>query len=378
MSTKPKIALVHDELIRRGGAEIVFEELARLYPTADVYALYASNHPVLTINGISRQVHTTFLNKLPLWFRRHPGRVLPLLPYAVEQLDLSAYDIVISSSSGFAKGLVTRASIPHICYCHSPTRYLWDSSLDTSARQGAMRWPLKVMQHYLRLVDFAAAQRPDVFIANSLYTKKRIDTYYRRNSTIIYPPVSTDFFTPPLGTGDGRRHFLVVGRLTASKRFDQAITVCEKLQLPLVVVGTGPEKKRWKRLAGRFTRFAGYVSRRDLRSYLRSARCLLQPGIEDFGLASAEALATGTPVIGIGQGGIREIVEDGKHGLLYGSQRAEALAEAIRRFLLFEQEGRFVPERLQRRSFLFSREQFDRAINNQVDQARHLLNNNSD
>ncbi|MDZ4225341.1 MAG: glycosyltransferase, partial [Candidatus Andersenbacteria bacterium] len=332
-----KVALVHDELTRRGGAEIVLEELAMIFPQADIYALYAGR-PMMSINGRKRSVHTSFLQHWPLWWRRHPKRVLPLLPYAAEQLDLSGYDVVISSASGFVKGIITRADIPHVCYCHTPTRYLWEDAGAATRRAPVwQRWPGRILQHYLRLADFAAAQRVDYFIANSRWTKQRINTYYRREAKVIYPPIDTSFFTPAYESVSGRRkkYFLCVGRLTPSKNFDQAIAVGEKLRLPLVIAGSGYDERRLRKLAGPYTTFAGRVDREELRDLYRNARALLQPGAEDFGMAAAEAAACGTPVVAYGVGGIREIA--GKQtAQLYAQPTVEALAEAIRKFIVRE------------------------------------------
>lgn len=354
-----RIALLHDELIRRGGAEIVFEELVRIFPQADVYALYAGR-PRLTVDNRRYPIHTTFLQNFPGWFRRHPRRLLPLLPYAAELIDLSQYDVVISSASAFVKGVVTRANIPHICYAHTPTRYLWEP---TSKNQPAtFRWPAQALLHYLRLVDYSAAQRVTTFIANSTYTQERIAKYYRRESAVVYPPIDTTFFHPaPVWQRFPQRDnaaapFLVVGRLSPAKYFHQAIIACEKLQQPLVVIGTGPHLRQLQRLAGKHTTFIGKVSREELRQWYRRSRALLQPGVEDFGMAAAEAQACGTPVIAYGRGGIREIVAPGESGYLYHAQRVEALAEAVRRFIASNQRIRI--EQCQRQALRFSKTYF--------------------
>lgn len=362
-----KIVLVHDELVRRGGAEIVFEEMARIFPQADIYALYAGR-PQMTINGITRPIHTSFLQKLPRWLLTHPSRILPLLPYAAEELDLSHYDVVISSASGFAKAIVTRSNIPHICYCHTPTRYLWDATHEITARlTTAASWPARAVLHYLRLVDFASAQRVDHFIANSQYTAQRITAYYRRPSTVIYPPIDTAFFTPGLATHRlpaAERPFLIVGRLSESKHFEQAIAVCKKLGFPLVVVGQGADLPRLKRFAGKQTIFTGRISAEELRRYLREARALLQPTREDFGMAAAEALACGTPVIALDEGGVKEIITGPEYGILYNNPRAEGLAEAMRRFLLVEHT--FGPVQLQKHASRFSAQRFSWGLQDYV------------
>lgn len=365
-----KVALIHDELIRRGGAERVFEELIRIYPQADVFSLYAGNDARITINEKTYPIHTSFLQKFPIWFRRHPGRLLPFLPFGAEQFDFSQYDVVISSSSAFAKNIVTRSTVPHICYCHTPTRYLWDTTHEVSRRaHGLKGWLLKLTLHNLRLVDFAAAQRPDIMLANSEYTQERISSYYRRESSIIYPPIDTAFFTPGGSEKSillSHRPFLLVGRLTPSKHFEQAIAVCEKLQLPLAVVGIGSEMKKLQAMAGKHTRFLGKVLPHQLRKLYREGRALLQPGVEDFGMATAEALACGTPVIAFGEGGVKEIVSSKHLGVLYKTQKAESLAEAIRQFLLVEKS--FTASELQRQALTFSRHRFQAAIREQVEQ----------
>lgn len=369
MSKYPKIALVHDELIRRGGAERVFEEIIRTFPHSDIYALYSSNTPKLTVDGTTYPIHTTFLQKLPLWFRRHPGRMLPLLPYAAEQLDLSDYDLVLSSSSGFSKGVITRSTIPHISYIHTPTRYLWDDY--KTVRQGRSFLStagLATLQHYLRMTDYSAAQRPDVLLANSHYTEQRINTYYRRDSHVIYPPIDTAFFCPKPDERlwSSQDPFLLVGRLTPTKYFEQAIAVCEKLHLPLIVVGTGQHERILKSYAGQHTTFVGNATQSELRNYYRRARALIQPGTEDFGMATVEALACGTPVIAYNAGGVREVVQHKKHGYLYNDQRSEALAEAIRQFLPLE--STFAPQVLQRQALRFSRIRFQTELRKAVEQ----------
>lgn len=346
---EPRIALVHDELIRRGGAEVVFEEMLKIFPQADVYALYAGGGS-LTVNGVRHPITASFLQKFPKWMRRHPKYVLPLLPHAAEQFDFSQYDLVLSSASAFAKAIVTRANVPHVCYCHTPTRYLWDR------RPTGISAPLL---HYLRIADYAAAQRVDVYLANSKYTQRRIEKYYRRTSEVVYPPVRTDFFFP---LPQPRRHLLVVGRLTPSKRFADAIAVCEKLRLPLVVVGIGSEFSRWRKLAGKYTTFRGYASDLELRDLYRSARALLQPGVEDFGITSVETLACGTPVVAQAAGGVKEIVSHRRQGILYQGQGVEALAEGIRQFLGWE--AKVEPSALQARAMEFSSARFHEEIQN--------------
>lgn len=360
-----KVAIIHDEFTRRGGAEVVVEEMLRLIPQAQLFALYAGT-PKIRVGDREMRIKCSFLQKLPLWWRRHPSRMLPLLPQAAEQFDLAGFDLVISSASGFCKGVITRVDVPHLCYCHTPTRYLWEATHDAiKATWPGGRWLARLVLHYLRLVDFAAAQRVDRFAANSKYTQKRIANYYRRTSDVIYPPIDTAFFTPAAEENKFQlnrqdRYFLCVGRCNANKRFDQVIKVMNKLGYPLVVIGRGRESKKWQRLAGDRTKFVGQVDRIELRKYYRQARALIQPGIEDFGMAAAESLACGTPVIALGKGGVMEIVRPDETGIVYEDQSEEELAEALRRFNLLEKK--FTRERLQNSVLRFSQRKWQTAM----------------
>ncbi len=356
------MALVHDELTRRGGAEVVLEEMVRVFPQADVFTLYAGT-PKMVVGGQEIDINTSFLQKFPLWFKRHPGRVLMFLPHAAEQFDLSEYDLVVSSASSFAKSVVTRINVPHICYCHTPTRYLWNSTHEIIKKASFYKRPLlRVLLHCLRLSDYAAAQRVDYFLANSQYTKHRIYKYYRRFSEVVYPPIDTSFFYPCPGDykKDSRGYFLVVGRLSSAKNFDQAIRVCDKLGFRLAVVGSGPEERRLRKIAGGHVFFKGSVNNEELRKYYRNAWALLQPGEEDFGMAAAEALGCGTPIIGYGRGGAKEIVEDGVTGVLYNEPREEMLADAIRWYI---SKKKFFDLKKARASVLkYSRENFAESL----------------
>ena len=364
-----RIAVVHDEFTRRGGAEIVVEELIRLVPQASIFALYAGK-PLISVDGNTKTISCSFLQRLPVWFRKHPSRLLPLLPQAVEQFDLADFDLVISSASGLCKGVITRVDVPHLCYCHAPTRYLWDSTHEALNRAWpGTRWLARLAFHYLRIVDFAAAQRVDCFLANSKYTQQRIATYYGRQSEVVYPPVDTAFFTPSTEENKYQlkrndRYFLCVGRLNASKHFDQVVRVMGKLDYPLVVVGRGPERHKWRQMAGNNTIFVSQIDRISLRKYYRQARALVQPGVEDFGMATAECLACGTPVIALNKGGAAEIVKHGETGILYDDQSEEGLAEAVRQFN--QREKGYSRERLQQSVLNFSRRHWQAKLLNKI------------
>lgn len=369
-----RIAIVHDQLTQRGGAEVVLEEMLRTFPQAEVFTLFTAGKPEIIVDDKSYAVKTTLLQKLPLWFRRHPKRLLPFLPYAAEQLDLSNFDLVLSSSSAFAKAVVVRSHIPHVSYCHTPTRFLWDNNWD-AVKQAPFgtRFLANIVFHFLRLSDFAAAQRITKFLANSEWTKKRINAHYRKDSEVVYPPIDTAFYYPQKTE---RKHFLVVGRLTPAKNFEQAIAVCAKLDLPLVVAGTGHNAGRLRKLAGGANvKFVGRVSDEELRDLYRSAFALLQPAEEDFGMTAAEALACGTPVIAYGVGGVAEIVKNNENGILYYQNRTEYLAEALRQFL--SADTAFQVEELQQSVLRFSKQDFQNQLKTAVAQElekRTLIN----
>ncbi|OGY41700.1 MAG: hypothetical protein A3G57_03025, partial [Candidatus Andersenbacteria bacterium RIFCSPLOWO2_12_FULL_45_8] len=278
--------------------------------------------------------------------------------------------LVISSASGLCKGVITRVDVPHLSYCHTPTRYLWDSTHEAiGLAWPGTRWLARLVFHYLRIVDFAAAQRVDQFIANSKFTQQRIATYYGRKSEVIYPPIDTTFFTPSSEENKYQlkrhdRYFLCVGRCSASKKFDQVIKVMNKLNYPLIVIGRGREQKKWRQIAGNKTRFINQVNREKLRKYYRQATALVQPGIEDFGMATAESLACGTPVIALGEGGVGEIVRHGETGVLYEDQSEEALAEAVRKFKQLEKK--FSRGRLQNSVLHFSRYNWQRRMTDAI------------
>jgi glycosyltransferase involved in cell wall biosynthesis len=364
-----RVAIVHDEFTRRGGAEIVVENIIRLIPQATIFALYAGQ-PKIVVDGQERDINCTFLQKFPLWFRRHPRRLLLLLPHAVEQFDLATFGVVISSASGLCKGVITRVDVPHLCYCHTPTRYLWDATHDAvKLAWPGTRWLARLVFHYLRIVDYAAAQRVDFFVANSQFTQQRIATYYGRNSDVIYPPIDTAFFTPSPAENKNQlprneQYFLCVGRCNASKKFDQVIKVMRKLNYPLVIIGRGGAQKQWRKIAGKKTRFINQVSREELRRYYRQAKALVQPGIEDFGMATAESLACGTPVIAMAEGGAKEIVRHRETGVLYEDGSEESLAEAVRMFNQLEKH--FKRELLQYSVLRFNQQNWEKAMEKKI------------
>ncbi|NTW15238.1 MAG: glycosyltransferase family 4 protein [Candidatus Moranbacteria bacterium] len=335
-----KTAFVHDFLVSYGGAERVLESLVRLDPDAPIYTLlYDAEAMSGRFEG--REIRTSFLQKLPRFLRKRYRLLLPLFPVAAESLDLREFDLVISSSGAWAKGIVTRLRTFHIAYLHSPMRLLWDANgryLDESRVFGPCRALLRFYLSYLRVWDREAADRPDLLVSNSRYTRSRVEKYYRRDSAVITPPVALpipEAADPREGAdvSDREEFFLVVSRLTASKGIDVAVEAFNKLELPLRIVGSGRERARLETMAGRTVDFLGTVDDKTLASLYRRARAVVVPSEEDFGLAAAEAVSCGTPVITVREGGASEVVEEGKTGESFGASTPESLADAVRRFL---------------------------------------------
>lgn len=355
-----KVALVHESLAVRGGAERVIEELARTFPEAPVYTLEKEHHGLLA----DRDVRVSFLRHLPTTFRRHRW-LLPLSPIAAETFDLSFSDVVISSSSAFAKGIVTRPNTLHICYCHAASRFLWDAYPEILAehRGSVRRGLLQITLHALRLWDRAASRRVDFFVANSETTRGRIRKYYGRNSTVIYPPVNVEYATK---RSSPRRYFLFVGRLSPYKRASLVIHAFNKLELPLVVAGEGRDLRNLQHIAGRTITFRGFVPDAELPDLYGGARAVIFPSDDDFGIVPVEAMAHGTPVIALRRGGATETVVEGITGEFFDEPLEELLADCVRRFL--EAEGTY-DAAMRARSARFSPAAFQTNIRAFVEQA---------
>lgn len=360
-----KVALVHDFLVSYGGAERVFETLCEMYPEAPIYTLLAD--PRLTEEHFKgRDIRTSWLGKLPRFIQKRYRLFLPFFPAAVESLDLREFDLVISSSGAWSKGIITRLHTTHIAYLHSPMRYAWDyheSYLQELGARGRRSILTRMLMSYLRIWDKQAAERPDILLANSEFTRKRIEKYYRCEARVIYPPVVLHDKTPSvsLGDGDGRHYFLVVSRLTRSKKVEAVIDAFNKLGLSLVVVGTGPEEQSLQKRAGKNITFAGFVTDTELVEVYRGARALIFPSEEDFGMVAVEALSFGTPVIGLDYGGLREIVVPGETGEFFHVAAPEIIAEGVRRFL--EKEGTYDETVMRESVKKFSKENFQNGMN---------------
>lgn len=322
-----EVALIHDWLTGMRGGEKVLEEIAHLFPAAPIYTLFHFEGSVGRALE-SHPVHTSFLQRAP-GLRRHYRSYLPLFPMAIEDFDLTGASLVISSSHCVAKGVVPGPGAIHVCYCHSPMRYAWDQQhAYFPKRRGIVARLRGAALTALRAWDVTSAARVDHFVANSRFVASRIERYYRRSADVLHPPVDTDYYTPPEetpaddgaavnGAGSGGEYCLMVAALAPYKRVEVAMEACQAVGMELRVVGEGPERPRLEALARGGTRLLGRVDGAELRRLYRGARFLLQPGVEDFGIAPVEALACGTPVVAWGEGGVLDIVENGRHGVLY-------------------------------------------------------------
>lgn len=322
-----KVAIVHEYFCTLGGSEAVATALCSLYPDAPVYTLVAD--PVHSRKGplADRELHTSFIQRLPFSHRLY-WAYYPLFPLAVEQLDLREYDLVISSSHGWVKNILTRPEALHICYCYTPLRWAWEG-VAPGVLPGLLQAPLSAFMHYVRMWDASANPRVDQFVATSREVARRIHRYYGRDAEVVYPPIDTDYFLPEAWDED---YFLVVSRLMPYKRVDLAIEAFNRLRLPLKVVGTGRELGRLKRMAGPTVEVLGWQPRERVRDLYASCRALIHPSKEDLGMTALEAQSAGRPVIAYGAGGALETVIDGETGLFFDSQDVSSLVGAVRRF----------------------------------------------
>lgn len=321
-----KVALVHDWLNQKaGGAEKVLEVLAEMYPEAPIYTLVYNPEK---FNYPRERIHTSYLQKMPGFLKKRSRYLLPLIPGAVESWDFSQYDVVISSSSAFVKNIVTPETTEHICYCHTPMRFVWDywpQYLDEQKvgllRKAYIRRQVKSM----RIWDYVGAARVDLFMANSETTRKRIEKFYRRESRTIHPPIDTEISTPD----DKQDYYVTLGMLTPYKKIDLAIESFNISGKTLKIIGDGPDRTRLEAMAENNIEFMGFLDPETKNEVVGRAKGLIFPNIEDFGIAPVEAMALGTPVIAYGKGGVEETVLDKKTGILFSDQTMEKLNQAI-------------------------------------------------
>jgi glycosyltransferase involved in cell wall biosynthesis len=346
-----RVALIHYWLLGERGGEKVLEAICRIFPDADIFTLFYDPESVSSLIR-SKNVTASFLNPARRFYRS----LLPLMPMGLESFDLRSYDLVISSESGPAKGVITGSSTRHLCYCHTPMRYLWElyPAYLAEFRRGIVGPALFApIASYLRMWDYATAARVDGFVANSQNIRHRIWKTYRRKSAVVYPPVPVQTFRhAPLND-----YFLIVSEMVPYKRLDYVVRLFSANGRKLKLVGHGPEFGRLTRLAAKNIEFCGKVSDHELRDLYARCAALLMPGEEDFGITMVESLASGKPVIALGRGGAMEIVSDGC-GILYASPTEAALEEALR---LFDRIAPFFdPAHLTRRAREFSESAFEK------------------
>jgi glycosyltransferase involved in cell wall biosynthesis len=330
-TTLMKTALIADWLPTFGGAEHVVSALRGIWPDAPVFTTVAKRGNLGLLDAAD--IRTGRLQ----WLYRLIGRhqyLLPLMPRAIEDIDLRGYDLIISSSHAVGKGVIPPSNAVHVCYCHTPMRYAWEME-EEYLKDFRIREPLKTIVRRqlkrLRRWDLSTARRVDVFIANSSETQERIARIYGRESTVITPPVEDRFFDAPAQPQGSDSYFLAIGRLVPYKRFDLLIELANALTLPLWIGGTGTERARLQAMAGPTVKFLGFVPDADLPALYAGAKAVLFPQVEDAGIVPLEAMASGTPVIALGRGGALDVVVDGVTGLLVPDQHVDAFSAAVTR-----------------------------------------------
>lgn len=367
-----RVAIVHYWFLGRAGGERVVEEIVRIFPQADIFTLFA-NDDVLSASVPGRKVTRSWLQRIPAATRFH-RHLLPLQPFALEQFDLSQYDLVISSESGPAKGVLTSPGCCHICYCHSPMRYLWDQSEQYKSQMNPLtRVVFSATAHFMRLWDVASSARVDFFVANSDFVRRRIAKCFRRESHVIHPPVEA---RRGFISNAAKEYYLAAGRLVPYKRIELAIETCSRMGRQLIVAGYGPLMKTLRKRAGTVVRFADNVSDEGMFRLYADARALIFPGEEDFGIMPVEAQSCGRPVIAYGSGGVLETVRgiwsasefhERATGVFFRRQAVEDVVGAIEEFELVER--RFVPEYIREHAMEFDSAVFRTRLADYVEHA---------
>ena len=367
-----KKALINDWYYINGGAEKVIHSLNNIWDDFDHFALIDflnDNDREFILKG--KKAKTSFIQKL-FGAKTNHRKYLQLFPYAIEQFDLSEYDLVISSSASVAKGVLTSHDQLHICYCHSPVRYAWDLYhkylRDSGLTSGLKATYAKYVLHKLRLWDVASGNRVDHFIANSQYVKKRIKKIYNRDAQVIYPPVDTSFFNLEENKHD---YYFTASRMISYKKIDVIVEAFNRMpDKKLVVAGDGPEFKKIKKIAGPNIELIGFAGRNELKTYMQNAKAFVFAAEEDFGIVPVEAQACGTPVIAFGKGGALETIENEKTGVFFKEQSAASLQEAVNRFDNITFSHKYIREH----SLKFSAERFEKEMKDFVEKkwAEHI------
>lgn len=347
-----KIAIVHELLIKLGGAERVVDVFQQMFPDAPIFTLLYDEKKCGSVFPKEKVVSSS-LNKyykvgIPMSFLRTK------MPQAIEEFNFNEYDLVISSSSAFAHGILTDTGTKHLCYCHSPMRYVWDYFFEIQKENPSKKAMIQYFGHKLRQWDYIASSRADQVIANSHTVQKRIGKFWNKDSKIIFPPVDTERFIPN-NTNEG--YFLIVSALQPFKRIDVAIEAFRGIpKHKLVVIGDGSERSYFEKIAPKNVEILGIKSDKVVQEYMLNTRALIFPGVEDFGIVPIEAMASGKPVIALNSAGVKETVIDGETGVFFNQQDPESLLDGIARFL--ELEKNFDYQKIRLHAEQFSKENF--------------------
>ncbi len=351
-----KTAIIHEWLVTQAGAESVLQSIYSLFP-GTIHTLFHDPDELIETQWENVEIITSMLQKIP-FAKKHYRAFLPLFPMAVEQFDLREYNLILSSSYAVAKGVLSSSDQLHICYCHTPMRYVWDLTFQylevSNLQKGLKSFLVRAIFHYIRTWDAISAMRVNEFIANSSYIAKRIEKCYNRSATVIYPPVDVEKFS----ISDKKdNYFIIISRLVPYKRIDLLIRAFNELKLPLLIIGEGPAKKKLKSIAKKNIHFLGYQSFEELEIYLKKARAFVYSAEEDFGIVNVEAQAAGIPVIAYGRGGALETVIENETGLFFYKQDVYTIINAINEFL--SKEETFDPQRIRKNAERFPRSRFE-------------------
>ncbi|OQB05718.1 MAG: GDP-mannose-dependent alpha-(1-6)-phosphatidylinositol monomannoside mannosyltransferase [bacterium ADurb.Bin212] len=351
------IALVHDWITNVSGAERVLLIIKEIFPEADIYTSVFKEDSAKAFADFD--IKTTYLQNYPV-FRNKREALIPYAPVAFESLDLSGYDLVISNTTFAAKGVITKPETAHVCYCHTPTRYLWEQQIDSRANKGCFSGVRRRVSHKLRVWDYAAAQRPDYFLANSYTVQRRINKYYGRDSEVVYPPVNIDKFQPV--KNPKADYYLFVSRLIRYKKADLVIEAFNVLGDELRIIGAGPEEGSLRKIAKGNIKFLGKISDEELTDQYSNARAFIFPAEEDFGIVPVEAMASGRPVIAYNRGGASETVVQGVTGELFKEQTRDEIIDAVKAF----NPDKYDIEAIRNRAENFSEQKFKKNFKDSV------------
>lgn len=354
------IALVHEWLTNVAGSEKVLLALTELYEKAPIYT--SVYDPKKTKPFTNKRVISSYLQKIPLMTKKREFLV-PFVPLAFEQFDLSKYGLVISNTTMGAKGVITQPQTIHISYCNTPPRYIWEPHVDPRAKNGKLALLRRNIIHKIRIWDRVAAERVDYFIANSKYIANRIKKYYQKESKVIYPPVDVLDFEPAKAN-EIKDYYLLVGRLVNYKKCDLVVEAFNDLKLPLKIIGQGPDEKSLKKKARSNIEFLGHLPFEEMKKYYREAKAFVFPAEEDFGIVPVEAMASGRPVIAYKNGGAAETVVEGITGTFFDEQTPQCLIDVVRNFEPEKYDSKKIVDHAQK----FSKERFKKEFRDFVEE----------